>query len=281
MTGLQKILLMIISDVDRLLRDNDIPYFLDGGSALGAVRHKGFIPWDDDLDICIMPEYYDKFVEVCRTRLDAEKYTFEEGEKDWPLPFCKIKLNGTTIEELDAWPSDHPGIYIDIFFPDYARKSTPAKFFQFLTGRLYAACFLARKPYTAVGTAKKTALKLARFINRSPRLYRSIRKVVRGAGKSDELALTWDRTRSGWKKYFYPRALFEESILMDFEDLKLPICKGYHEYLTQLYGHYMQLPPEEKRVGLHLIKVDFGKYAGVTTETAPIAPLKGICTNDK
>ena len=58
MTRLQSVLLYILKDIDILLRRYDIPYFLDGGTALGAIRHKGFIPWDDDLDICIIPEYY-------------------------------------------------------------------------------------------------------------------------------------------------------------------------------------------------------------------------------
>ncbi len=266
MTKLQKILLMILEDIDQLLKDNNIPYFLDGGTALGAVRHKGFIPWDDDVDICIMPEDYDRFVEVCRTKLDKEKYSFEEGEKDWPVPISKIKLNGTYIDEPDAWPEENKGIFIDIFCPDYARKSTPGKFSQFLLGRLYAACFLARKPYTAEGVAKKVALSLARAINSSDNLSRRLRKSVREAPKSGELALTWDRTRSHWKKYFYPRALFDSVVMMEFEGKKFPVCSGYHEYLTQLYGDYMQLPPVEKRVGLHVLSVDYGKYDDLLSE---------------
>lgn len=251
---------MILSDIDTLLRKNGIPYFLDGGSALGAVRHNGFIPWDDDLDICIMPEYYEKFVNVCRTKLNKEKYTFEEGEIDWPLPFSKIKLNGTLIEEIDAFPSEHQGIYIDIFCPDYARKNNISKYWQFIFGRIYAACFLSRKPYTPDSLSKKILLSCARQINNYPCIYRWIRTQARPATESIQLAMTWDRSRSNWKNYFFNKDLFDSEILMDFEGRKFPVCKGYDEYLRALYGDYMQLPPEEKRIGLHIKKVDYGNY---------------------
>lgn len=260
MTRLQGILLLILKDVDRLLRDNNIPYFLDGGTALGAVRHKGFIPWDDDLDIFILPEYYQRFVKVCREKLDKTKYYFEEAEIDWPLPFSKIKLKGTYIEEIDAFPSDNQGIYIDIFCSDYARKTNLGKYYQFLMGRLFTACFLARKPYTTNSFAKKLMIALARQINKNQRLYDWIRNQVRGQKESGELSQVWDRSRSNWKKYFLDKAIFNESILMDFEGEKFPVCKRYDEYLTKLYGDYMQLPPVEKRVGLHINNVDYGKY---------------------
>lgn len=260
MTNLQRVLLMILKDIDILLKENNIPYYLDAGTALGAVRHKGFIPWDDDLDICIMPEYYKAFVKVCREKLDKEKYYFEEGETDWPLPFSKIKLNGTFIDEVDAYPSENRGIYIDIFCPDYAKKSKLGKFFQFALGRLYTACFLSRKPYTANSIPKKMIMSLARKISKHRNLYDWLRNYVRDESKSDELSMTWDRTRSHWSKYFYEKSLFDSQILMDFEEEKFPVCGGYDEYLTHLYGDYMQLPPVEKRIGLHVNKVDYGKY---------------------
>lgn len=260
MTKLQSILLMILKDIDLLFRENNIPYFLDGGTALGAVRHKGFIPWDDDLDICILPEYYQQFVRVCREKLDKEKYSFEEGEKDWPLPFSKIKLNGTYIDEIDAYPTVNKGIYIDIFCADYARKSKIGKFWQFALGRLYVACFLAKKPYRPNSFSKKILISLARQINKSQNLYDWIRKQVRGAKQSEQLSIVWDRTRSDWTKYFYDKALFEDEVLMEFEGEKFPVCRGYDKYLSIVYGDYMQLPPEEKRIGLHIIDVNFGKY---------------------
>lgn len=260
MNRLQSVLLMILSDVDTLLKDNGIPYFLDGGSALGAIRHKGFIPWDDDLDICILPDDYNKFVEICKTKLDKTKYTFIEAHKDWPLHFCKIKLNGTAIDEIDAFPCENQGIYIDIFNLDYANKSKTGKYLQFILGRILVACMLSQKPYSTDSFSKKAAINFSRLIFRNKRLYSWLVKQTRFRPKSNEYSAVWDRKRSNWKRYFSNKALFESSINVDFEGEKFPVCKGYDEYLTNLYGDYMKLPPVEKRVGLHIKSIDFGKY---------------------
>lgn len=260
MTHLQSVLLMILSEVDELLTRNGIPYFLDGGTALGAVRHKGFIPWDDDLDIVIMPDDYQKFVEVCRSQLNNNKYTFEEAHIDWPLCFCKIKLNGTVIDEIDAFPSQNKGIYIDIFCLDYARKSKLGRFFQFLLGRVFTAGMLAQKPYTTDDKLKKLLILFTRQLYKVKPIKNWIYRQVRCQKKSDYLSAVWDRTRSNWKKYFCKREIFNSSIEMDFEGKKFPVCSGYDEYLTNLYGNYMILPPKDKRVGLHIKEIKFGSY---------------------
>lgn len=257
---LKKVLLMILSDLDELLKKNGIPYFLDGGTALGAVRHKGFIPWDDDLDILILPDNYRLFVEICRNQLDKEKYTFEEAHKDWPLHFCKIKLNGTEIDEKDAYPSKNKGIYIDIFTLDYARKSKLGRYIQFLLGRIFTAGMLAQKPYSSKTFSKRFLISVMRNLYKLPYFGKWLFFQVRCRKESDVLSAVWDRTRSNWKNYFCKKSLFDGSVLMDFEGRKFPVCKGYDEYLTNLYGDYMKLPPNAERVGLHINKVDFGSY---------------------
>ena len=99
---LQNVILSIMKDMDKLCQENGIEYYLLGGSAIGAIRHKGFIPWDDDLDIIMSHDNYDKFIEVCKTKLDTNKYYLQEGGKDWPLCFSKIKLHGTRLEEYEG-----------------------------------------------------------------------------------------------------------------------------------------------------------------------------------
>ena len=100
---LQKVILSIVKDIDDLCKKNNIEYYLFGGSAIGAVRHKGFIPWDDDLDIVMDHHNYDRFIRVCRNQLDAEKYFFQEGLVDWPALYSKVRLKGTLLEEAESY----------------------------------------------------------------------------------------------------------------------------------------------------------------------------------
>lgn len=259
MNHLQNVLLDILSDIDALMKENNVKYFLDGGTALGAIRHKGFIPWDDDVDIVVLPEDKEKFDNVCHNKLDKIKYTFVEAHKDWPFLMSKIKLNGTHIEEKDAYPEDNQGIYIDVFYFDYARSSKLGQYWQYLCGRLFTAMLLTYKPYNTNSLIKKVALKMGYCFRCRP-FKNWLHKQVRNQSKCDTLSEVWDRTRSNWTKYFIPKEYFNEMVLVDFEGKKFPVCKDYDLYLKQLYGDYMKLPPEEKRVGLHILNVDFGIY---------------------
>ena len=123
---LQQVILVIAKDIDSLCRENGIEYYLLGGSAIGAVRHKGFIPWDDDLDIVMDAKNYDKFIKVCREQLDTNKYYFQEGLVDWPMPFSKVKLKGTVFEEPSGFVNEagERGIYVDVFKVENAPASS-------------------------------------------------------------------------------------------------------------------------------------------------------------
>lgn len=259
MTKLQSVLLMILADIDKLLKQHNIKYFLDAGTALGAIRHKGFIPWDDDIDIVLLPEDKDKFNYVCHNFLDKEKYKFEEAHKDWPFHMSKIKLNRTKIEEKDAYPEDNQGIYIDVFYFDYARKSNFGKFWQFICGKIFVGLMLSYKPYTTNSMTKKATILVSKIFRWEP-LKTWLYNQVRGQKISNELSAVWDRKRGSWKDYFVPISYFDSMLYVDFEGERFPVCKEYHKYLSKLYGDYMQLPPENERVGLHTISVDYGNY---------------------
>lgn len=99
---LQNVILDIVKDIDKLCQKNGIEYYLLGGSAIGAIRHKGFIPWDDDLDIIMSADNYDRFIDVCRNQLDQEKYYLQVGLDDWPMYFTKVKLRGTHMKEVEG-----------------------------------------------------------------------------------------------------------------------------------------------------------------------------------
>lgn len=127
---LHKTLLEILNDFDSFCRSNNIQYSLAYGTVLGAVRHKGFIPWDDDLDVMMTRENYNKFLWLYK---DNEKYTLQKEQIDYPLYFSKLRKNETTfienIKYRKKWKNIHQGIYIDIFPEDKVAKN---KFLCFL-----------------------------------------------------------------------------------------------------------------------------------------------------
>lgn len=257
---LQEVILSIAKDVDALCKANDIKYYLLGGSAIGAIRHKGFIPWDDDLDIIMDSKNYEKFIEVCRTKLDSEKFYFQEGVKDWPLPFSKVKLRGTHLKEYEGTDSaETDGIYIDIFKMDNVSNNKFMAHWQYFCGKLYLAYQLSIRTYKSASLKKRLVMLLA-----SPLKWRVLREWIYSQ------TTKYNNTETDYYGFFFGRTryhnavvrkdLFGEPTYVPFEDTMLPVAQEYHKYLTHMFGDYMKLPPEEQRKGLHLISVDFGKY---------------------
>lgn len=257
---LQLVILSIAKDVDALCKKNDIKYYLVGGSAIGAIRHKGFIPWDDDLDIIMDAENYDKFIEVCRTQLDNEKYYFQEGVKDWPLPFSKVKLRGTHLKEFEGVGNNETdGIYMDIFKMDNVSNNPIVARWQYLCGKAYLSYQLSVRTYKSASFIKRMFMALSFPLKN---------KLIRNWILSQ--TTKYNDSQTDYYGFFYGRNRFYNSIVdkslygtpkyVPFEDTMLPVPEHYHEYLTQMFGDYMKLPPEEQRKGLHLISVDFGRY---------------------
>ena len=116
--ALQIKMLSIIKDIDKICRENNIEYYLLYGSCLGAVRHKGFIPWDDDMDIGMTDENYFKFLDVCEREFDKDKYFIQniKTEKNFYLSFTKVRdITTTLVEEENKDMNVTYGVYIDVF----------------------------------------------------------------------------------------------------------------------------------------------------------------------
>lgn len=257
---LQMVILSIARDIDTLCRKNNIQYYLIGGSAIGAIRHKGFIPWDDDLDIIMDAANYEKFITVCRTQLDNDKYYFQEGIKDWPLPFSKLKLKGTHLKEFEGiGNSETDGIYVDIFKMDNVSNNRIIARWQYLCGKLYLAYQLSVRTYKSASLKKRILMALS-----FPLGSKYIRDWVL------KQTTKYNNSETDYYGFFFGRTRFNNAVVrkdlygnpkyVPFEDTMLPVPEHYHKYLTHMFGNYMQLPPIEQRKGLHLISVDFGKY---------------------
>ena len=252
---------MIIKDVDELCRKHGIKYFLLGGSAIGAVRHQGFIPWDDDLDIVMDNENYENFINVCRKELDTEKYYIQEAFLNWPLGFTKIKLRGTYFQEPGQYinTDNECGIFLDVFKLENAPSSKIAQRWQYLCAKYFLCYCLLERGWSEVSGIKKLMMLAAypvklRFIRKF--LKKQVEKWNR---KSTDFRLFW-AGRYRYHQSFYAKDLFDEAIYVPFEDTMLPVPKNYNEWLTKIFGDYMTPPPVGEQVGLHILGIDFGKY---------------------
>lgn len=256
---LQLAILTIMKDVDELCKKNNITYYLLGGSAIGAVRHKGFIPWDDDLDIMMSADNYENFIKVCREQLDKEKYYLQVGLVDWPLNFTKVRLRGTNITEYEGYTSQgENGIYLDVFKLENSPSCKFQQWIQYVLAKYFLCYQLSVRTFES-GGLKKRLLMLASFPLKVRFLRIMVQRYVEHYGScSDFYGSFYFRTR--FKTAFTRKTVFGKPVFLPFEDITLPVPEHYDSYLTQMFGDYMTPPPVEKQVGFHMLKVDFGKY---------------------
>lgn len=258
---LQAILLMMAKDIDKICIDNNIDYYLVAGSALGAVRHKGFIPWDDDFDITMDSCNYLKFLSVAKEKLDSSKYYIQEGYKDWPMPYTKVRLLGTFLQESDIWevPKEKSGIFIDVFPMENAPSNRIKRFWQYMCGKIIISYCLKKRGIKNVAILKRFVLAISMilenktvrsFFKNQVEKYRNLNCIYLGSFSGNQR----------FKTTFFRRLDYSEPIRVPFEDTMLPIPPGYDRILRQIYGDYMTPPPVEKQVETHLVNVDFGNY---------------------
>lgn len=258
---LHRVLVSMMKDIDELCKQHQIEYYLMGGSAIGAVRHKGFIPWDDDLDIIMTADNYEKFIEACKFSLDSRKYYLQVGGLDWSLEFSKVRLLGTRFVEKEGYSPNKnlEGIYVDVFKMDNVSNRNWIGYWQYLCAKWYLCYQLSVRTYQSASFSKQVMMACAwplrwnllrRFVVRQVTMYNGT--------DTDFLGFFYGRTR--WKSAVVERRVFGKPTYVPFEDIMLPIAEHSHEYLTQVFGDYMTLPPVEQRKGLHVIHIDFGKY---------------------
>lgn len=257
----QLIQLEMAKEVKRICEENGIKYFLDSGTLLGAVRHKGFIPWDDDLDIGMMQEEYERFLKIAPSKLSSEYFLQTwENDKNYPLPFAKIRKRNTLfIESMFENIDMHHGIWIDIFpyysCPDDEKEKNKLS----LNLRICAAEMLMKcnaKTWISCDTQIK---KLWAFIKRIPfiiyakfhtkkQLISKYKVILKKYSGLNTYRIT---TPSG--KWIIPRKCGEQLEEIIFEGIMFSAPADSDLYLKSVYGDYMVLPPEDKRDNKHNI----------------------------
>ncbi len=259
----QMVMLRILKIVDHICRKHDIEYWLDGGTLLGAVRHKGFIPWDDDIDIGMMRDHYDKFIKVCHHELP--EYIFlqtrqSDGYYNITIP---LKLRDTKSLFVEVFEEKnekyHQGIFVDIFpydfLPDNKFKRKFIKTFIKKLCKIQRAILTPHKTYTS-----DTQYKILKHFFNLETLDNWISNAIKNTNKKYNniigFGLESSLTRIYRQKEFYPLTELE------FENCKFLSPKNYDYYLKSTYGDYMKLPHKKGQEPKHstTIIIDKQKY---------------------
>ncbi len=248
---LQMTELEMLVEVDRICRKYHIAYSLDGGTLLGAVRHDGFIPWDDDADIIMLHRDYERFYKACKKELDTERFFLQDYRTDsqYLWGFAKMRRNHTTfLREGQEHVKCHTGVCIDIFYCDNVPDG-------FLLRRLhYFCCFCIRKgQYSMVGknTEKSRFLRAwYSLLSKIPRnVWFRLLEMLAQATNRKQTKLVRHVTYPFPRKcrFGMSRKYFDAYIDKEFEGHSFKIFKQYDRYLKMLYGDYRELPPPEER----------------------------------
>ncbi len=257
---LQEIEYDILIEFDRICKKHNLKYILTAGTLLGCVRHNGFIPWDDDVDVAMPREDYNKFIEIYEKELDTDKYYFQSLETDdkYGLPLSKLRRKGTIFkEQTNPYPKEEQGVWIDIFPMD---KISENKIISFLTycKVFYYKTIIAHKQHFTF--ASKGIKKIIFSIIKFNSLFYSIdyaKKRYFSILNKENKKKTNNIINYGGAyllKEITPRDIIDDIITHPFEGKQFNIPKDYDSYLTRLYGDYMKLPPEEKRASHHLVE---------------------------
>lgn len=241
--------LEMIEEIDRICRKCHIHYCISAGTQLGAVRHEGFIPWDDDADIAFLRPEYEKFRQACETELDQERFYFQDYRNTlgYRWGYGKLRRRGTEFVRL--YQEDMPyeqGIFVDIMpYDNVPDNYIIRKIHTFI-------CFLYRKSFWApLGKIQEKGFKKIAYqlLDKIPddKLYASYQQFIEKNNRKKTKRIRIYTLPVPGHEGGYLRSCFTKLVRTRFETLSVMGMKDYDVYLSYKYGNYMKLPPKGKR----------------------------------
>lgn len=234
--------------------DNNLLFYMCGGCCIGSVRHKGFIPWDDDVDVFMPREDYEKLGKLWKEKADNGKYEYCDPEGRRNL-FATINDNDTTfIKALQSDLDINQGLVLDVLPLDgYPNSSVKRKIqvFWALIYSLFCAQVVPEKHGKIVSLIGRVMLGFIPSRKLRKKIWKFAEKKMTKYKIADCNAVTELCSGPGYMKNKYPKNIFESAVYKEFEGYMMPVPKGYDEYLKIAFGDYMVLPEEKDRVMHH------------------------------
>lgn len=246
---LQMIEVEMLIEIDRICKKCGISYCISAGTQLGAIRHKGFIPWDDDADVAFLRPEYEKFRKVCETELDSERFYFQDyrNTPGYRWGYGKIRRKNTEFVRLNQEHMPYEqGVFVDIMpYDNVPDNYILRKIHNF-------QCFLYRKAFWApLGMMQEKGVKKLSYniLDKIPddKLYKSFTRFIEKCDRKPTKRIRIFAFPVPGKEHGYLRSCFERLVPTAFEGVELMGMKDYDTYLSYKYGNYMELPPIEKR----------------------------------
>ena len=253
---IKEVSLDILTEFHDFCSSHSLKYSLAGGTAIGAVRHQGFIPWDDDVDVCMPRQDYERFCAIYQGNADFELFAPQRGNS--LIGYARLcEMRRTMAQPFVPCFKSESGIWIDVFPMDLANND-------------YDKYYARQKSIYSVKLKLDHRRDAMRILNKSLGLKGNLhvlwQKVTCPSATVEELVDEITRLSTAEEecctrltnyhtvyreKEWYLRKDFDDTIPVKFEGKEFRLMSGYDDYLRQIYGDYMELPPAEKRIPRH------------------------------
>lgn len=255
-------ILEIMKYIDMLCRENGITYFIMGGTALGAVRHGGFIPWDDDLDIFMTPDQYERFKSVF-DKMNSRQFVLQEWRTtpDY-LEYAKVRMNGTTFIEKNYkdWKYLHQGIYVDIMILHKVPNSGIIQRLVYLESKFVTLYGLSQRSWKPKTKYQSFVLKSLRFLPCKFMAKAAYKRIYKYDALEHNYKYAYWITPAKFKSGLFDASFFDNPVDIPFEDTVLLASAQIKEYLKYRFGDYMKLPnAAQRRSAVHAYIYDVNK----------------------